>query len=137
MPAIVDTSALVALVQTGEARHVAVAAAIAAERGSIVVPLTVVVETAQLIGRRLGPAAEAAWLRGFASGPWAIEPSGTSDLTRAAELIDRYRDADIGLVDATIVALAERLGSSRIYTLDRRDFGIIRPRHVDAFELLP
>ena len=77
------------------------------------VPTTVVVDGSS-IGSRLGPAAEAAWLRGLASGPWAIEPSGASDLVRAAELIDQYRDADIGLVDATIVALAERLGSSRI-----------------------
>lgn len=137
MPAIVDTSALVALLQTREPRHAAVAAAIAAERGSLIVPLTVVVEAAQLIGSRLGPAAESAWLRGLAAGPWAIEPSAAPDLERAAELIDQYREADIGLVDATIVAMAERLGSVRLYTLDRRDFGIIRPRHVAAFELLP
>lgn len=137
MPAIVDTSVLVALLRTSEPRHAAVAAAIAAERGSLVVPLTVVVEAAQLIGSRLGPAAESAWLRGLAAGPWAIEPSAAPDLERAAELIDQYREADIGLVDATIVAMAERLGSVRLYTLDRRDFSIIRPRHVAAFELLP
>jgi predicted nucleic acid-binding protein len=40
-------------------------------------------------------------------------------------------------VDATVVAMAERLGSVRLYTLDRRDFGIIRPRHVASLELLP
>lgn len=137
MPAIVDTSALVALLRTGEPQHAAVAAAIAAERGSLVVPLPVVVETAQLIGSRLGPAAESAWLRSLAAGPWAIEPSTTPDLERAADLIDRYREADIGLVDATIVAMAERLGSIRLYALDRRDFSIVRPRHVAAFELLP
>ena len=137
MPAIVDTSALVALVRTGEPRHAAVAASIAAERGSLVVPLTVVVEAAQMIASRLGPAAESAWLRGLASGPWAIEPSPASDLERAAELMDRYRDANIGFVDASIVAMAERLGSTRLYTLDQRDFSMIRPRHVAAFEILP
>ena len=72
-----------------------------------------------------------------AAGPWAIEPSAAPDLERAAALIDQYREADIGLVDATIVAMAERLGSVRLYTLDRRDFSIIRPRHVAAFQLLP
>lgn len=137
MPAIVDTSALVALVRSSDPRHPAVVAAIAAERGSLVVPLTVVVEAAQFIGNRLGPAAEAAWLRGLATGPWAIEPSTVPDLGRAAEIIDRYRDADIGFVDATIVAMAERLGAMLLYTLDRRDFSIIRPRHVAAFEILP
>jgi predicted nucleic acid-binding protein len=137
VPVIVDTSALVALVRTSESYHAAVVAAIALEEGSIVIPLTVVVEASQMISSRLGPAAESAWVRGLASGPWAIEPSGAPDLERAAALIDRYRDVDIGFVDATIVAMAERLGAIRIYTLDRRDFGIIRPRHVAAFDLLP
>ncbi len=79
----------------------------------------------------------AAWLRALIAGPWAIEPSTVPDLERAAQLIDQYREADIGLVDATVVAMAERLGSVRLYTLDRRDFGIIRPRHVASLELLP
>jgi hypothetical protein len=137
MPAIVDTSALIALALSGEPRHADVVTAIAAERGSLTVPLTVVVEAAQLIGSRLGAGAEVAWLRALVSSPWAIEAPTATDLERAAQLIDQYRDADLGLVDATIVALAERLGAVRLYTLDRRDFGIVRPRHAVAFEILP
>jgi predicted nucleic acid-binding protein len=49
----------------------------------------------------------------------------------------RYADARIGFVDAAIAALAERFASVRIYTLDRRDFGMLRPRHAAAFEILP
>ena len=55
-------------------------------------------------------------------------------------MLDGYADANIGFIDAAIVAIAaiaERLGATRLLTLDRRDFGIIRPRHVAAFELLP
>jgi predicted nucleic acid-binding protein len=48
-----------------------------------------------------------------------------------------HADARIGFVDASAVALAERLGVSRILTLDRRDFGLVRPRHVGAFLILP
>lgn len=137
MTAIVDTSALVALVQSRDPWHAAVAAAIAAERGALTVPVPVIVEAAQLIGRRLGATAESAWLRALVAGPWTIESPTVLDLERAAQLIDQYREADIGLVDAAVVAMAERLVSVRLYTLDRRDFGIIRPRHVPAFELLP
>ena len=137
MPAIIDTSAILALLRTAEPMHAAVASAVAAERGAIVVPLTVVVEAAQIIGRRLGPAAESTWLISLVRSAWQIESAEITDLERAAELMDRYRDADIGFVDATIVAIAERLGSVRLYTLDRRDLTIIRPRHVTAFELLP
>lgn len=137
MPAIVDTSALMALVRAREPQHASVVQAISTEPGLLVVPLTVVVEASQLIARRLGAAAEADWLSRLLSGRWVIEPSLVADLARAAELIAQYRDADLGLVDATIVAMAERLGVVRLYTLDRRDFGIVRPRHVAAFELLP
>jgi predicted nucleic acid-binding protein len=137
LPAIVDTSALVGLALSRDPRHADIAAAIAAEPGSLTVPLTVVVETAQLIGRRLGAASESAWLRALIAGTWVIESPGVSDLERAAQLIDQYHEADIGLVDATIVAIAERLGSTRLYTLDRRDFSLLRPRHIAAFELLP
>jgi len=53
------------------------------------------------------------------------------------DLLETYRAADIGFVDASVIAVAERLGVVRIYTLDRRDFGIMRPAHAEAFELLP
>jgi predicted nucleic acid-binding protein len=49
----------------------------------------------------------------------------------------KYGDLDLGMVDATVVAVAERLGVDRIATIDRRDFTVIRPRHVEAFVLLP
>jgi hypothetical protein len=35
------------------------------------------------------------------------------------------------------MAAAERLGVSTIATLDRRHFSVVRPRHVETFELLP
>jgi predicted nucleic acid-binding protein len=40
-------------------------------------------------------------------------------------------------VDASVVAVAERLGIGTVATLDRRHFTVVRPRHVDMFELLP
>ncbi len=56
---------------------------------------------------------------------------------RIAELVSVYRDLPLGTVDASVVAAAERLGVTEIATLDRRHFGVVRPAHVDAFELLP
>lgn len=41
------------------------------------------------------------------------------------------------MVDASIVAVAERLDVRKIATLDRRHFSVVRPRHVDALELIP
>jgi predicted nucleic acid-binding protein len=50
---------------------------------------------------------------------------------------DPHRDFPLGTVDASLIALAERLPTKRIATLDRRHFSVVRPAHVEAFELLP
>lgn len=54
-----------------------------------------------------------------------------------AELVDRYADLPLGGTDASLVAMAERLALTQVATLDHRHFRVVRPRHVDAFELLP
>ena len=54
-----------------------------------------------------------------------------------AELQNQYADLDLGIVDASVIALAERLAEPKVATLDHRHFGVVRPRHVPAFELRP
>ena len=54
-----------------------------------------------------------------------------------AELAETYLDLPLGIVDAAVAAIAERLGLTGIATLDHRHFTVIRPRHVQAFTLLP
>ncbi|GAA4546285.1 hypothetical protein [Pseudonocardia xishanensis] len=54
-----------------------------------------------------------------------------------ADLVDTYADLPLGTSDASVVALAERLGVTEVATLDHRHFRVVRPRHVDAFTLLP
>src|SRR5690606_8098512 len=61
----------------------------------------------------------------------------TSDVARAMRLMEDYRDIPLDFVDCCLTALAERLEITQIYTFDRRDFSIIRPAHVEYFELLP
>ena len=66
-----------------------------------------------------------------------LETPLSDDYLRAAEILRQYADARLDFVDALIVAQAERLNISRLLTLDRRDFNLIRPRHCLNFELLP
>ncbi|GAA5767182.1 hypothetical protein Aros01_03684 [Streptosporangium roseum] len=54
-----------------------------------------------------------------------------------SELVEVYADLPLGVVDASVIAVAERLGLTEVATLDRRHFTVVRPRHVDAFTLLP
>ena len=55
-----------------------------------------------------------------------------ADLRRANEIATRYRALRLGLVDAAVVAAAERLRATAIATLDLRHFGAVtirgRPR---------
>ncbi len=66
-----------------------------------------------------------------------IESVEVQDFERISELIGQYADFPLGMVDASVIALAERLGVSDVATLDHRHFSAVRPRHVEAFNLLP
>ncbi|MEN3539381.1 PIN domain-containing protein [Microbispora sp. ZYX-F-249] len=59
------------------------------------------------------------------------------DVDRAARLVEGYAGLRLGFVDASVIALAERMRIDRVATIDRRHFTVVRPRHVLALTLLP
>jgi predicted nucleic acid-binding protein len=101
----------------------------------LVIPALVVAEGTYLAGRRPGPRAEAAFLRGL--GSLQVEAPKIDEWLRIAHLVEQYRDFPLGGTDASVVSLAERYETDLIVTPDRRHFGAIRPRHCAAFHLLP
>ena len=105
--------------------------------GPLIVPVLVITEVAYLIGTRLGVDAEVRFLGDLAAGEFAIEAVMAGDWLRIAVLVSQYRDLPLGTVDGSVVAAAERLRITKIATLDRRHFSIVRPTHTDAFELVP
>jgi uncharacterized protein len=66
-----------------------------------------------------------------------LEIPRQEDYSRSAEILRQYSDAKVDFVDTMIVAIAERLNITRVLTLDRRDFQLIRPKHCSGFEILP
>ncbi len=102
----------------------------------MLVPVTVLPEADYLVVPRHGVRAELVMLRGVA-GTFELVDFTADDLGRAIELIEQYAEAEIGLVDASVVAIAERLRITRILTLDRRHFSFVKPRHCAALELVP
>jgi predicted nucleic acid-binding protein len=60
-----------------------------------------------------------------------------ADLERMADLVTTYADFPLGAVDASVIAVAERLGTTVVATLDRRHFAAVRPKHAPALTLLP
>ena len=99
--------------------------------------MLVVTEVAYFLADRLGPAAELAFARALRAGELAVEPVEPADWPRIEELVSRYHDLPLGIVDASVVATCERLGETTLATLDRRHFAAVRPLHADAFVLVP
>ena len=96
----------------------------------------VIPECAWQVERNVGPATEAAFLRHMASGQFKVVELRAADYERCAELIDTYADLGLGVVGASVVTVAENLGARVLATLNRRDLTVVRPRHVDGFELI-
>ena len=135
MLAIVDSGPLYAVTDTDDEDHEASLAALRRTDLQLVIPVLVIAEVTYIVGRRLGATAEARFLRGLEL--FEIEAPAPDDWARIAELVERYQDFPLGGTDASVVALAERLGSEVVITLDRRHFAALEPRHCEAFQLLP
>jgi predicted nucleic acid-binding protein len=71
------------------------------------------------------------------SGAFVLDAGSPSTLPRLRQLMLQYADLPMDFADATVVELAERLGSDTVFTLDERDFRVYRPRHVPHLRLLP
>jgi predicted nucleic acid-binding protein len=103
----------------------------------LVIPQLVITEAAHLVDRILSASAEASCIRELADAVVSFHCNDPRDLHRMADLMDTYADLPLGTVDAAVIATAERLGVTKIATLDRRHFTVVRPTHVPSFELLP
>lgn len=134
---IVDTGPLVAMLNAKDRHHEACTALFRRFRGPIVVPAPIVTEVAYFLQIEPGPAVEAAFLDALARGELIVEATTAQDFARMADLVRQYADFPLGTADASVMAVAERLGATRVATIDHRHFRAVRPAHCVAFELLP
>lgn len=137
MALILDTGPLYAALDRSDADHLACRELIEAADEPLVVPSPVLVEMDYWIQQRLNPGVLVAFLDDVAAGAFIVADLVAADYARIRDLCDRYADSDIGFVDAAVLAIVERLEEPKLATLDRRHFGLLRPRHRDAIELLP
>ena len=137
MALILDTGPLYASLDRSDQDHAACRALIEHAEEPLVIPAPVLVEVDYWIHQRLTPGALVALLADVESGAYRVADLEDADYVRVRELCDRYADADIGFVDAAVFAVVERLGESKLVTLDRRHFSLLRPRHRDTIDLLP
>lgn len=137
MPVLLDTGAIFALGDQDDAWHERVRELVAKPCDALLTPVTVLPEACYMLSAHLGQRAERAFLAACVAGAFAVVGITAEDLVRSLELLDTYADTNLGFVDASLVAVAERLGIRQLVTTDRRHFGLVRPRHCAAFELLP
>ncbi|MCB1035988.1 MAG: hypothetical protein KDD47_19355 [Acidobacteria bacterium] len=79
----------------------------------------------------------AACLDFFLRGGATLVPTSRRSLERCRTLMEKFADLPMDYADATLVALGEELGTARILTTDRRDFGVYRLASGEPFVILP
>ena len=134
---LLDTGALYAIADRDDRWHKAMVRAVETRLVDRIIPVSVLTEACYLIGTHLGPVAERRLIRATIDGELLLEGLSLRDLDRVEDVLKKYADANIGFVDATIVAIAERLKVRTVVTTDRHHFRLFRPRHCRAFDLLP
>jgi predicted nucleic acid-binding protein len=77
-----------------------------------------------------------AFMQDLARGAFTYAPPSSGELSRAMEVDRLFADLDLGLVDGSVVALAETLGIRRLATRDVRHFAAVRLRDGRAFDLV-
>lgn len=133
--AVIDAGPLVAAADASNKQHRECLKVLSSPTIRPVLASMAVAEATYLLEKHLGAQAEVRFLKSLTD--WEVEAPHPEDWARMAELVTQYADRGLGGTDASVVALAERLGAATIVTLDRRHFSVVRPSHVDAFELLP
>jgi predicted nucleic acid-binding protein len=133
---IADTGFIVALANLSDPKH-QIVKEYYLEYQTILMPQTVLAEVAYLIGRESGIKTVSNFLKGLSKSHFSVVPITSEDILRTAEILEQYLDSRIDFVDASVMAIAERLNIITILTLDQRDFNLYRPKNCSHFYLLP
>ncbi|HSG13018.1 MAG TPA: PIN domain-containing protein [Gaiellaceae bacterium] len=133
---VTDTSVVYAALNRDERHHSRCAEALAAA-AAVILPAPVITETTMISQSRGYLRAADALLQSVLDGTVVAVDLGWTEYSRARELMALYSGLPLGFVDASIVAVAERLEETTIATLDRRHFSVVRPLHCEAFTLVP
>ncbi len=137
MALVLDTSVLLAALDASDQDHGRCAKLISESTENLVVPTLVLSELDYWCHERLTADVWHAFLEDVLAGAYSVQSPTEADLERCLELQRAYADLAVGVVDASIIALVERLGEAKIATLDHRHFATMRPSHVEALQLLP
>jgi predicted nucleic acid-binding protein len=134
---VLDTGPIVALVVRDDPDHERCASLVRTIGESLIVPDVVLVEVDYWLRKLGGPSAWHTFTDDIVAGAYRVHHADDHEIARAAELEVTYQSLGLGLVDAAVVAACERLGETKVATLDRRDFSVVRPKHCETLTILP
>lgn len=137
MPLVLDTGPALAALDSADKDHERCVELLSGSNEDLVVPALVLSELDYWCHERLTGDVWLTFLEDVLAGAYRVETPTQSDLERCLDLQGQYADLNLGVVDASVLALIERLGEPKLATLDHRHFATVRPSHVDALELLP
>ena len=133
-----DTGFWLAIASRRDRYHKVARAALDRLREPLVTTWPVMTETCHLLLSRVGPEAAVSFVRSAEDGAFDMFSMDAGHVPRIAELMEEYVDLPMDLADASLVILAEELGSGRILSTDQRDFGAYRWKRREPFHnLLP
>ncbi|HYW45162.1 MAG TPA: PIN domain-containing protein [Bryobacteraceae bacterium] len=132
---LVDTGPIVAILLKSDEHHETCVGQLHQIRGPLLTCWPVITEAAWLL--RAYPQAIRKLLSSFHGRPFEIVPLGETDLPAIAAILAKYQRLRIQLADASLVHLANREGIDSMFTLDRRDFGVLRLAHGKRLRLVP
>lgn len=122
---VADTGAVLALLDADDRHHAALSHVFSEAPAAWILPWAILPEVDCLATRHLGARVAETFHADIASGAFTVEWGHEQDLARALEIRDRHAGLHLDLVDAIVIAMAERLRVSAIATLDLRDFGAV------------
>lgn len=134
---VLDTSGLLAAIDASQRSHADARRALESDGGPFLLSPFVLAELDYLLATRVGVDAELLLLAQVSEGAYHLEEFGAGDIELAGGIVARYRELGIGLADASVVVIAARAGTNRIFTFDQRHFRAIRPLKGRSFKLLP
>lgn len=137
MGLVLDTGVVLAAIEPADDHHVACARLLERSREDRIVPAPVLVEVEYLLNRTRQVDTFVRLLEECRRDAFLVKELEPADYARVGVLLTTYADLRVGFVDAAVLAVVERLREPKLATLDHRHFSVMRPRHVDALELLP
>jgi uncharacterized protein len=137
MAVLIDTSFLVAVLFPKDENYARAQEARKKLKDKRVIAIPVLFELFYMINSRINYSEAIRTFNLVRSAPFQLEILTDADMLRMSEIMQQYADAELDFTDAAIMALSERLSITQIYTFDRRDFSMFRPKHTDYLQLLP